>query len=38
MSPTGRIFVKFDIGDFHEKYVEKILRELKSGKNIGHFT
>jgi len=29
--PTGRIYVKFDIDDFHEYLLEKSIR-LKSGK------
>ena len=35
--PTGRISVKFVIGDLHEKCAEKIHICIKWGKNIGHF-
>jgi len=34
VSPTGRIFVKFDMGILLRKYVEKIRIWLKSDKNI----
>jgi hypothetical protein len=37
-APTERIFMKFDIRRFFEKYVEKIKVSLKSDKNKGHFT
>jgi hypothetical protein len=36
-TPTGRIFVKFEIGDLYEN-VNKLYVSLKSGKNIEHFT
>ena len=36
--PTGRISVKFYIGDFLWKSVKKTETWLQSGKNIGHFT
>jgi hypothetical protein len=36
-APTGRISMKFDIGDTR-KPIEKFQIWLKSGKNIGHFT
>jgi hypothetical protein len=35
---TARIFVKFDIGDFHENLSRKIQMWLKSDNNIRHFT
>jgi hypothetical protein len=37
-TPTSRIFVKFDIGDFHENQSRKIQMWLKSDNNIRHFT
>jgi hypothetical protein len=36
--PAGRIFVKFDIEDFHENLSRKNLFWVKTDKNIGHFT
>ena len=37
-TPTAQIFVKFDIGDFHENLSRKIQIWLKSDRNIRHFT
>ena len=37
-APTGRIFMKFDISVFFEKYVEKIPVSLNFDKNNGYFT
>ena len=36
-APTGRIFMKFDIGEFFLKTIEKIQVSLKSDKNNGYF-
>jgi hypothetical protein len=37
-SPTGRIFMKFDVCIFFRKPAEKIKVSLKSDNNIGYFT
>jgi hypothetical protein len=37
-APTGRIFMKIDIGVFFTKSVEKIQVSLKLDKNRGYFT
>jgi len=37
-APTVQIFVKFDIGNFHENLSRKIQIWLKSDNNIRHFT
>jgi hypothetical protein len=34
---TGRIFMKFHIWDFFEKFVEKLM-PLKTNKTNGHFS
>jgi len=36
-APTGRIFIKFDIGELFRKSAEKIQFPLKSDKNKGYF-
>jgi hypothetical protein len=36
-TPTGRIFVKLDTGDFHQS-LSGNSKWLKSDQNIGHFT
>jgi len=35
--PTGRIYLKFDNGDFPQKSVEKIRIWLRSSQNFGRF-
>jgi len=37
-APTGRIFMKFEIWAFFEKYAQKIQVPLKSDKNNWYFT